>query len=398
MNVKNRTINFEYWLAQAGYWMSLCIITSYAVVFLQWRGYTNSQLGLVVALGNTAAFLLSPYIGGLVDKSEKLSSVTMLWILQIAQIIFLLCLYFIPRYSLLLSICYSITVAVNTSRNSLITQVCMDLNEAGYTVNYGVARGIGSIAYAAISPILGILSQIYTPLILIQAGLVLAFAQLIMLIRFTRNYNACVRLIPSSDRKEDSSTMLEFIRNNPRFCLLMLGVAFQFFAHNSICNFNINVVKNVGGDTADMGNLSGYWAAIELPAMFLYSRISRRIGCMKAIRLSSFFFAVKIIFTAKAASMAGLYFACTFQAISFAILVPALVEYVDIHILHKDSTRGQAFSYAMTTLGSIFASLLGGILYDRLGVNTTLAIGAAVSVFGMIICQLTVEKDINVNA
>ena len=85
MKPGNRLVNIEYSLAQGGYWMSLCVAISCAAVFLQARGYNNSQLGLVIAVGSTAAFILSPVLGGIVDRSDRINAAGMLWILLILQ-------------------------------------------------------------------------------------------------------------------------------------------------------------------------------------------------------------------------------------------------------------------------------------------------------------------------
>ena len=58
----------------------------------------------------------------------------------------------------------------------------------------------------------------------------------------------------------------------------------------------------------------------------------------------------------------------------------------------KDSAKGQAIANGMMTLGSIFASLIGGWLYDALSVHATLIIGVAIAVCGMLLCNFTIEQ------
>ena len=47
----------------------------------------------------------------------------------------------------------------------------------------------------------------------------------------------------------------------------------------------------------------------------------------------------------------------------------------------------------MSTLGSVFASFLGGMLFDRISVTAVLFTGAAVSALGVLICQFSIEKE-----
>ena len=50
MTQKTRT--FHYMLITGGFWMAFCVITAYAAVYLQGVGCTNSELGIILALGN----------------------------------------------------------------------------------------------------------------------------------------------------------------------------------------------------------------------------------------------------------------------------------------------------------------------------------------------------------
>ena len=49
--------------------------------------------------------------------------------------------------------------------------------------------------------------------------------------------------------------------------MMLLGVAVLFFTHNLITNFMINIVRNVGGDSSDMGSINGVMALLEIPVM-----------------------------------------------------------------------------------------------------------------------------------
>lgn len=84
--------------------------------------------------------------------------------------------------------------------------------------------------------------------------------------------------------------------------------------------------------------------------------------------------------------MGALYAAHLLQAFSFAVITPACVRYVNLYIDSRDSAKGQSISYGMTTLGSIFASSLGGLMFDKLSVGATLLVGAAVSALGAAVC------------
>ena len=65
-----RIVNLEYALIQGLYWVSICGIVSYAAVYLHARGYTNTQLGQVLAIGYILGFLIPQLLAALIDRSE----------------------------------------------------------------------------------------------------------------------------------------------------------------------------------------------------------------------------------------------------------------------------------------------------------------------------------------
>ena len=81
-----------------------------------------------------------------------------------------------------------------------------------------------------------------------------------------------------------------------------------------------------------------------------------------------------------------------FQALSFALMIPAMVQYVNLVVDPKDSAKGQAIANGMMTLGAVFASLIGGPMYDLLSVRTTLVIGTIIALAGTVITLLAVER------
>lgn len=387
MDIKQRAANIEYALVQGFYWMGFCVSVSFAAVFLQNKGYSNSQLGLVMAAGNVFGFLLSPFLASVVDRSRRITVCHCILALLAMQALFLVSFILLPERSLLLSVCYSLYMACIIAVNPLNTQLSFELEHGGFHINYGAARGTGSLFFALIAILLGRLTARCGAGMLPAAGLCCIAAQGAILLPTALRRGRGLSGGFSGRRQEAAgSTLPEFIRANRRFCAMMLGVALLFFAHNLVNNYLINVVRNVGGDSASMGSLNAFMALFELPAMFLYDRLTRRVSCSVTLRFAAVVFALKALAIALSVNMTMLYAAHLLQALSFAVLTPALVRYVNLTIDHRDSVKGQAISYGMTTLGSIFSSSLGGLMFDAFSVSTTLLIGSAASALGAAVC------------
>ena len=87
-----------------------------------------------------------------------------------------------------------------------------------------------------------------------------------------------------------------------------------------------------------------------------------------------------------------IYMAQVLQMGAYALFVPASVYYVNQIIEKNDMVKGQSFLTTSMTLAGVFASLAGGILLDMIGVHESLLLGAIVSVVGVVLGFLTLEK------
>ena len=155
MKKYKRYTSVAYFALQGGYWMSVCIANSYAAVFLQHRGYSNSALGMVLAIGNIAGFLLAPNLAALVDRSRRVTVYHCIWALLAAQALILAGFALIPGKSLMLSLLYCLYMATVVAVNPLNTELCFELAGWSRPVSYSPARGIGSLCYAMMSFAMG---------------------------------------------------------------------------------------------------------------------------------------------------------------------------------------------------------------------------------------------------
>lgn len=168
-----------------------------------------------------------------------------------------------------------------------------------------------------------------------------------------------------------------------------------FFSQNLISNFLINVVRNVGGDTAVMGGINGVMALAELPVMLLYAAVTRKLRCSSLLRFSMLVFVLKSLGVALAPTVGWLMAAQLLQSLSYGIFTPASVQYTSLVVGPRDSTKGQALTYSMTTLGAAFAGGLGGLLYDSISVRGALFVGVAICAVGAVICELSICNRAN---
>lgn len=386
MKTQQRILNIQYALLQGFHWMGFGVSFSFAAVYLQFRGYSNSALGLILGIANLSGFILAPMLAQVVDRRGKGCLIRILWLMMAAQAVMLLSFKFLPAPGALLSVFYCVYLTYYICVNPLLTQLCSELERCICHMNYGAGRGVGSLAFAVFAVPLGSLTSRFSPAILPYMGLGVAVLQSVMLLILSLRLTRAADAAPRQQAQEQSLSLPNFIRENKRFCAMLLGVALLFFTHNLGNNFLINIVRNVGGDEEAVGGVNSFMAVMEIPVMFVYDRIARRFSCPSTIRVAALAFVAKGLCIALAPNLPLLYAAHLFQALSFAMITPALVRYVELYISSKDSAKGQSISAAMTSLGAIFASALGGVMFDNMSVTATLLVGAAVAAAGAAVC------------
>ena len=391
MNAKKLTAFYS--VGQAGFWMVYCISNSFAAVYLGALGYSNTALGALLALGSAFGFVLGTVLSDIVDRSERITADRLLWALLAAQAAAFAVLLLTPRQGVVTSVCYPLLLMISLSVNTLNLKLCADYEHLEMPINFGVSRSIGSAAYSVVSLLLGELIVRSGVRAVPIAGLVVTAVQL------GTNALFAVTLSSLHSRRSSVQTTVSpgkplgtFLRGNPRFCLLLGGMALVFFAHNTSSTFLIDIVRHAGGGTETLGYINAFITALEIPAMILYSVYGRRKSRAGALRMAFLFFAVKAVFLALAPNVPLLCAAESLQTVSYAVYAPAIVAYVSLVIPYEDSAKGQSLANSMTTVGGVLASLISGRLFDVFSVPVTLWISAAVCAVGALLACRGLEK------
>ena len=157
-----KRLNVSYACIQATYWMVYAVVGSFASVFLLARGYSNSEIGVILAVANVVAVVLQPIIADFADRSKKISLVGLIQLMAIVMMLFMVGLFIFQRKSIALSVIFLMLLAWHTSLQPLINSLNFRLEESGAKINFGVCRSMGSLAYSILCAVMGTLVETYT--------------------------------------------------------------------------------------------------------------------------------------------------------------------------------------------------------------------------------------------
>lgn len=403
--INTRLLTFQYCILQGGYWASFCSIYAFATVLLLAKGFSSSQAGIAVALGNILGVLLQPRFAAIADSSQKITIQKLTALLAAATAASFFLLYLLPNLFLAVFVFFLLTDAFLQVTQPLVNSVSIYYVNRGVSVDFGIARGVGSVSYAAASSALGWLIEkkgadvIIFAALLFLALMILALLSMPVLSQPVKTERSEIpadhTAAPKNNGKRE--TVFSFFLRYRRFTVALIGVTLLFTFHNMTNSYLIQIVTSLGGNSASMGTALSVAAVCEIPAMLVFSKLLKRFSSSRLLMLSGVFFAAKAAAYLFAVTIPQFYLAQILQMGSFALYIPASVYYVNETMGDADKFKGQAVMTATNTLGGVIGSLIGGILLDYAGLTPLLVTGFAAAVLGAVLlffaCRNTETKN-----
>lgn len=392
---KTRILDVKYALTQILYFASFSALMGYASVYLLGQGVSNSLIGTTLALVSIIAVFTQPMAASAVDKKViKLQSLVN--IILIATVILSLCLYFFELPTMMLLCVFVGIVTFMMTVQPLFNSMAFLFEKYGIQINYGLARGLGSAAYALASAVLGYLVEDFgtgvIPLFYIIGNILLIIVVYTYVVPKNQQHLVQHEQQNKEETEQKQLSFFQFCTLYKKFMIFVVGVVLVFFTHTIINNFFIQVITPIGGTESQMGIAVFIAAIVELPAMAMFNIMRKKINCATLLKLSVVMFALKHLLTFLATNIFMIYVAQVLQIGAYAIFIPASVYYVNEVISKQDLVKGQSMVTVGITASGIIANFAGGILLDAVGVYHLLMIGVVVSVVGGLIVFGSIEK------
>ncbi len=400
-----KILNTEYAFIQGSYWMIYGFVSSFASVFLLAKEYSNTEIGVILAAANIIAVLLQPFLADLADRSKKISLEGIILTITIMMMLMTACVTMQKSKSIMLTVVFALLIAWHTVLQPLIYTLSFKLQENGVHINFGVARGLGSLAYSGFMAVIGIMVNRHGIFVLPLS------AEIIMLILLCnlyliRHQNSSLHYSQGKEchRDDDSCTvcseetlseninLLLFIKRNRVFCFASIGVIGLFFSNSVMNNYMMQIVADVGGNSADMGRIMSLMAFLEIPTMFFFDLLRKRFTCQSMLKIGALGFTAKIIVCHLSQSVGMLLAAQFFQLIAFGLFLPAMVHFIDEIMQRGEAAKGQTVFTMMITMTTVFSSLAGGIILDISNAKMLTFVSSAATAAGALVILLTVDK------
>lgn len=381
-------MTMRYGLIQFFYWIVFGDAIGFSSVYLLECSFTNAQIGILAAAACAVALVVQPTVAGYAESPRGPSLKAIIGALSGALAILSLSLMFI-RSLCATGVIYCALIMLLHTLNPLINALGAECINQKKRLNFGIARGMGSVGYAALSGCLGA--------ILSFTG---ARIQPLTICALSVALSVSVLCFPFVKAAKPASKNLERAAVNPRrflvryrrFILMLLGCVLVYTSHSFLNTFCYQIVVSKGGSSGEMGVVMAVAALAEMPAIFLFSRMLKLCRCDTWMRISGVAFTLKALGSLAVPDIRVYVAVQLLQLLAWGVMTVATVYYVSAIMDEQDAIKGQAYLGMAFTLSSIIGSIFGGMLIDQTGVHGMLVFSLIVSAAGMVILLFACER------
>lgn len=402
MQTNGTSWTIKYALLNIAYFAAFCTIHAYAAVYLLAHGFSNTEVGVLLAIANILSSLAQPVIAGLIDKPGPVTNKN--FILASVSIILAgsLLLMLVQANKPVIFVVFALIYTVQLSYMPVMTALCFEYRKAGCNIFFGLARGLGSAGFAFTSVVVGGLVEKNGVFCLLTATVVMMTISVVIILTFRKpSVDMINEAVTDNDtdisekrntgEKKAHNDLREFARIYPAFTLFLVSSVCFYFAHNMINDFMIQIVRELGGAEKELGYSNFLQAILELPVMALIGIVLKKISAKNLLLISGTAFLVKITILIFANNMMWMYISQSFQLLAYAVFIPAAAYYVNETMEELDQVKGQAFITTSIAVGGVFSNFVSGRILDIFGVRHMLIVGTVICAVGVIIAFIAMR-------
>ena len=365
------SIEFLFWFAAA--------TGSYLTVFLQKNGFTPTQVGFINAVNAAVAIGAAPFWGMMADKFRSIRKI-FISCMCVAAVLWAL-VPFSSKISLgpifLMHLIIPIGSFFRMPANSLVDAFVVQ-TAARENVAYGNVRLWGSISFAIMSISLSaILPWTGVEITFYMYGM--AFIPLMLIMGKMKDP-------PGTEKKSVPFREMQFgkLFKNYYFVTYMIFGIFMQMPMNTSMAFLPYLVDMVGGDTAQLGLVSGYKALLEIPMLLIMKPLRKRFPLPVAIITAGLFYIIEFALYTRANSLMEILLIQTLHGLGGGLMIGSSTNYVFTLAPKGLNSTAHTLNGAMNSTAAIVGNLLGGVLIVAVGIRNFYLVAAGIILVAII--------------
>lgn len=142
------SLQVRYGALQALYYFGTCALGGFAAIFLGYKGLSNSLIGVATGASCILSVVLMPAISMLLERKPGLGIPRVVRSLTLGSVACYVVLALAPLPTYAVIVLFALANAMSLAIASFLSQLAMGFNRIGMPINFGLARGMGSVSYA----------------------------------------------------------------------------------------------------------------------------------------------------------------------------------------------------------------------------------------------------------
>lgn len=366
-------IEFFYWFAMA--------CASFLTVFLEAKGFSITQVGMINTVCSVAAIIASPIGGVIADRmqSSRKGAIVCALGLAVSYLMVPLSSYVKGISTVLMVLFILIFKSFNGSSQSLMEATVID-GCSKTDIKYGRVRVFGTISFVIMSLSLGLLiNEGNVPLTFYLLGVTML--PCVWFLMDLRNV-----IEDSKSGKTVSLRNLPFkqLLSNPYFIAYIIFCMIQYIPQMSVYNYQPYLIKEVGANMGLIGILQAYRACFEIPVLLFADKIEKRISYRTMTIVAALFYAIQSIIYRYVNSFGGILAATTFSGFASGFFIAGSAKYVFTLAPKELVSTAQTLVAATSALAGIIGNLMGTLLVENIGLRPFFFITGLIMLVGTI--------------
>lgn len=351
---KNAKLNIKYAILQMMFWTCAASAYAYLTQMLQYKGFTDGQIGVINAVKLFSTVVFQIIIGVFSDRHAE--RIQLKYIISVLTVVALLLTSVFYEYKL--SFVQTVTLFIGfgatfTCISPLIDSMSIKYMNGGRNINYPICRALGARERISAANI-------------------------------------------TETRKTEVHTAGYLLTTYPKYRWFLIGSAVMFMGYNVGTTFLINMFERLGGNNFHYGLAEFVMAVSEVPSAFLLIKFRKRISLDKIMLCCAVFMTFKNMFAAFSDNVWVIVISQGCEMLGFGLFYSGSVYLIEEMLSPADVVKGMSLINAFTVgAGEGIGALLCGWINSRYGLtvlmDSSVVISAVSIVCIVIMCRASNE-------
>lgn len=351
---KNAKLNIKYAILQMMFWTCAASAYAYLTQMLQYKGFTDGQIGVINAVKLFSTVVFQIIIGVFSDRHAERIQLKYIISVLTAVALLLTSVFYEYKLSFVQTVMLFIGFgATFTCISPLIDSMSIKYMNGGRNINYPICRALGARERIAAANI-------------------------------------------TETRKTEVHTAGYLLTTYTKYRWFLIGSAVMFMGYNVGTTFLINVFERLGGNNFHYGLAEFVMAVSEVPSAFLLIKFRKRISLDKIMLCCAVFMTFKNMFAAFSDNVWVIVISQGCEMLGFGLFYSGSVYLIEEMLSPADVVKGMSLINAFTVgAGEGIGALLCGWINSRYGLtvlmDSSVVISAVSIVCIVIMCRASNE-------